>query len=115
MAATTLTPIAAPGLFSQTGTAITMTAADVSNGNDFVASGTQLIIAQNTDGASARTVTITSVADPVTGRTGNVAAQSLAVSEIRIFMVQPRGWADSNGKINLSASNAAIKFGIINL
>lgn len=114
MAATTLTITNAPGLFSQTGVAITMAAADVSNGNDFVANGTQAIVAHNS-GASTYTVTITSVADPVTGRTGNVAAQNVAAGEIRLFLVQPRGWADGNGKINLSASNVAVKFGVINL
>ena len=112
MAATTLTKTVAPGKWSLTGQAVTMEAADTANDNDFAQDRDVLIVAHNT-GGSAYTVTITSVADPKYGRTGDVNAQSLAAGEIRIFRLTGLGWADSNGKINLSASNVAVKFGVI--
>ncbi len=112
MAATTLTKTVAPGQWSLTGTALTMEVADVANGNDFAQDRDVLVIAHNT-GGSAYTVTITSTADPKYGRTGDVNAQSLAAGEIRIFRLTGSGWADSNGKINLGASNAAVKFGVV--
>lgn len=112
MAATTLTKTVSPGKYSQTGTAVTMAGADVGNGNDFAQDRDVLVIAQNT-GGSPYTVTITSQADPQYGRTGDVNAQSLAAGEIRIFRLTGPGWADSNGKINISATNAAVQFGVV--
>lgn len=112
MAATTLTKTVAPGLWSQVGIALTMEVADTVNDNDFAQDRDILLVAHNT-GGSAYTVTITSAADPRFGRTGDVSAQSLAAGEIRIFRLTGSGWADANGKINLSASNAAVKFGVV--
>lgn len=114
MATTNLTKTTSPGFWSQTGTALTMAAADTSNNNHIVAAGDCILVAHNT-GGQAYTVTITSVADPVTGRTGNVSAQSLAAGEIRIFRLTNNGWANSSGQIVVSANNAAIKFGVIQL
>lgn len=112
--ATALTLTTAPGFYSTTGVAMTMTAADTGSGNEFPASGKMLILAHNT-GGSAYTVTITSSADAATGRTGSVSAQSLAAGEIRAFIIKPNGWKDANGKIQLSASNTAVKFGVMYL
>lgn len=109
---TTLTKTVAPGKWSTTGTAVTMAAADVGGGNDFPQDRDVLVIAWNS-GASPYTVSITSQADPDYGRTGDVNAQSLAADEIRIFRLTGPGWADSNGNINLSASNAAVYFGVV--
>lgn len=114
MATTNLTKTTSPGFWSQTGTALTMATADTSNNNHIVAAGDCILVAHNT-GGQAYTVTITSVADPVTGRTGNVNAQSLAAGEIRIFRLTNNGWANSSGQIVVSANNAAVKFGVIQL
>ena len=105
------------GGYSTTGAAVTMTAADVANGNHFVAAGTTLVIAQNTNTTTPYTVTIVSEPDATTGRSGDVSAQSLAASEIRHFNISIPGWADTadSNKVLISASNAAIKFGLIKI
>lgn len=114
MARATLTTSTAPGSNNYTGAAVTMTAADASNLNEFVASGKDLVVAHNT-GGSAYTVTITSVADPY-GRTGDVAAVSIAAGAYMVFgPLENTGWLQTNGKVYLQASNAAVKFGIVRL
>ena len=114
MARTTLTKTAAPGGYSSTGAVVAMTAADITNKNQFVATGGDLVIAQNS-GASPYTVTITSVADPY-GRTKDVTAFSLNAGEIAVFGPFPAlGWQQTDGKIYLEANNAAVKFGVVAL
>ncbi len=94
---------------------VVMTAADVSNGNQFVLDGPVILIAQNTDGASARTITLTSIADQQ-NRTGDVTNYSIGIGEVEAFKIdQNAGWKQTDGMFYLSASNAAVKFGIIRL
>lgn len=111
MPRTALTTTAAPSKWSTTGVALTQAAADVGNGNQFTSSGNDLLIVQNT-GGSPYTVTISSVPDAL-GRTGDVTTQSLAAGEIRVFWLPALGWQQADGKIYVSASNAAVKFGIV--
>lgn len=117
MAETAVTPVSAPGKWSQTGTALTMTAVDNTNGNKFVAGADQLLIVQNTSGG-ALTYQMTSQAITGSigaGRTGNV-SQSLAAAEIRVFRLTTNGWADSNGNVLIPTGlNAALKIAIVNL
>lgn len=114
MARATLTTSTAPGSNNYTGVTLTMTAADASNFNEFVASGKDLVVAHNT-GGSPYTVTITSVADPF-GRMGDVSAVSIAAGAYMVFgPLESTGWLQTNGKIYLQASNAAVKFGIVRL
>lgn len=115
MPATTLTKTTAPSVWSTTGQAVTMAAADVANGNDFVAAGEMVLIAYNSDASNPYTVTVTSQPDAEAGRSGDVAAVSLAANEIRVFLLTADGWADANGKINIQGENAAIKFGVVQL
>lgn len=113
MARTTITKTTAPGYWSTTGAAVTMTAADVTNGNQVEAAGEVLLIVRNS-GGSAYTVSINSAPDPITGRTGHVSAQSLAAGEIRIFRLIPTGWSIS-GWYEINASNAAVLIGAVQL
>lgn len=117
MAPTTLTKTTPRGSYGSYGADLadlTMAAADVANGNQFVASGKDLVIAHNT-GGSAYTVTVTSVADPY-GRTGNISAYSIGAGEYAIFgPFELAGWQQTDGKILISASNAAVKFGVVPL
>ncbi len=114
MARTALVKTPAPGYWSTTGSALTKAAGDVANGNYFEISGECLLIAWN-NSATPYTITITSVADPTFGRTGNVQAQSLAADEIRVFRLVPMGWAQSNGQVYVDVSNAAITLGVVQL
>lgn len=95
--------------------AAVMTAADVGNGNQFTLDGPVLIICQNTDGASARTVTFTSLADDKQ-RSGDITAYSIPIGEVHVFKIdQMTGWRQTDGMFYLSASNVAVKFGIVRL
>ncbi len=114
MAETPLTVTQAPGAYASALTVLTMGAADVGNVNSFVATNNDLIIAWN-DGATPRTVTVTSQTSDK-GRLGTITAQAIAADAIIIFgPMKAFGWADSGGLINVSANNAEVKFGIINL
>lgn len=110
---TTLTKTTAPGAYAAAGVAVTMTAADVGNGNRFVASGKDLIIARNS-GAVARHVTITSQYDEM-NRLGTIANEEIAAGAIRIYGPLPTdGWA-TGGYILCSADHAEVLFGVITL
>lgn len=120
MPRTTLTKTTALGAYSASyATAnaadLTMTAADVSNKNQFVCSSSDLVVAHN-GGGSAYTVTITSVADPHYARTGDIATYSIGAGEYAVFgPFQRPGWVQTDGYIYLEASNAAVLFGVVAL
>lgn len=114
MARTALTKTAAPGSTNYSGAALTMTAADVSNKNEFVASGRDLVVAHNA-GATSRTVTITSAADPY-GRTRDIAAVAIAAGVYMVFgPLELTGWQQPDGRVYLEANHAEVKFGVLSL
>jgi len=113
LARTTLTKTNAPGHYATTGQALTFTAADVTNGNQFKATGKELLIARNTNGATAYYVTISSVPDPY-GRTGDISQYSIPADETHIFGPFPiTGWQQSDGYIYVNAENAAIELAVV--
>lgn len=114
MPATALTKSLAAGGYASAGVTLTMTAADVGNGNKFTASGNDLIVVHNTD-AGAQTFTITSVADAF-GRTGHITAEAISAGAYKIVGPLPlAGWNQTDGTILCSGSHAGVKFGIISL
>jgi len=93
---------------------LTMTAADVGNKQLATASGKDLIFVENT-GGSPSTVTFTSVADGL-GRTGDITTYSLAAGTVAVFgPFGNEGWTQPDGKLYFEASNAAVKFAVIQL
>lgn len=114
MARTTLTKSAALGSYNHAGVVLTMTAADVANMNQFVASGNDLLVIHNTAGSD-YTFTVTSSADAY-GRTKDITTETIAAGAYKIVgPLQITGWIQSDGKIYLAASNAGVKFGIVAL
>lgn len=109
------TALGAYGNYSVANTAdLAMAAADASSLNQFVASGNDLVFAHNT-GGSDYTVTFTSVADPF-GRTGDITTYSIGAGEYAVFgPFKLPGWMQTDGKVYLQASNAAVKFGVVAL
>lgn len=94
---------------------LTQLAADVTNKEQFVPSGDDLLIVHNS-GASPYTITITSAVDPTTKRTGDITAYSLGAGELAIFRFKGNaGWAQSDGRIYIEASNAAVKWSVLQL
>lgn len=112
---TTLTVQQSPSVYSTIaadGADVTMTAGDASNGNDFVSSGDEIVIVQNTHATLAYTVTFTSVADSL-NRTGDITAYSLAAGDIAVFGPFPaHGWRYTGNKIRVTVSNASVKIGL---
>lgn len=92
--------------------AVTMAAADATNGNSFPLTGAEILLIQNTD-SSAHTVTISSVA--VNGRTGDITTYSVAANSIACFSFRGSmaGWQQTNGNVNMSVSSALIYFGVL--
>jgi hypothetical protein len=108
----TLTKTNAPGAYAGTSTAVTLTAADTTNKEQFSLTGRELLLIHNT-GGSAYTWTATSVDDRL-GRSENVAAESIAAGAIRVFgPIALEGWQQTDGNIYIEASNAAVQFGVI--
>ena len=110
----TLTKSNSPGPNPTAGVAVTMTAADTSNLEQFTLTGREVLIVHNT-GASSRTYTITSTPDPY-GRTGDITTQTIAAGAIHT--VGPfglAGWQQTTGHLFLQASHAEVKFGVIAL
>jgi len=114
MARQTLTKSNSPGPYPTAGVAVTMTAADTSNKEQFALTGREVVIVHNT-GATGRTYTITSTADKA-GRTGDITTQAIAAGAIHtIGPFALEGWQQSGGWLYLEASNAEVKFGVIQL
>jgi hypothetical protein len=117
MAQTPLTPIVPKGPYGTISAGqldLVWTAADVSNGNSFPLTGREILLVQNS-GASAYTFTITSAPD-AEGRSGDVTTYSVAAGVVSCYSfrgAQSGGWQQSDGTVHLAASNAAIKFAVL--
>jgi hypothetical protein len=109
------TPVTAtPSGYPSAGVIVTPVAADVSSKQKVVSSGKDLILAFNSD-VSPHTVTINSVADDK-GRTGDITAESIAAGVYKIFGPFSKSyWAQSDGNIYFEASDATVKFAVIQL
>lgn len=120
MPRTTLTALTALGPYNPDAYAVanaadlTMTAADVANSNEVVATDRQAVFAHNT-GAGAATVSVTSTNDPY-GRRSHIVTYSIGAGEYAIFgPFRLLGWQQTDGKLYFAASSADIKLGVINL
>jgi len=113
MPPTTITAQAVPNAFSATGLTITESNADAANGNDVVAEDNLILLVRNA-GADPRTFVITSVADAVTGRTGDISV-TIAAGQFRSFRLQKFGWMNSGGKIVFTGAHADLKLAVLRL
>lgn len=90
----------------------TFTAGDAVDFNQCDFTGREQIVARNV-GATARTLTIVSVPDPLLQRTGDIATYSIgAGKQITVDFLPLAGFRQSNGKLYLNPSNAEIEFSI---
>lgn len=92
---------------------LTETAADTTNKEQFVPSGDDLVIAHNS-GASAYTITFTSVADDLK-RTGDISTYSVAAGAIAAFRFKKPGWMQTDGKVYIEANDVAVKWAVLQL
>ena len=103
---------AAPGPKSA-GQVLTWVAGDTVNHHSFVWTGKELLLAKNTHATTEYNVVIASVADGQ-GRQG-IINTPIPAGETAVFgpFVDPRGWVQDNGRINLQAGNAAVQLAIV--
>jgi hypothetical protein len=93
--------------------ALSYTACDNVNGNSFVATGQEILLVQNADGAASHTFTVTSVADQLGRTDSSLTGYSLAQSTFAVVqMRQVTGWAVGN-IVSLACNSAQIKFAVI--
>lgn len=90
-------------------------AADVANGNEFRATGRELVLVRNTD-SSTHNVTVTSQPVSRTGRTGDITDTVIPISpSMEAFQIFPRDGWETAGVIFISADNAFIEIAVLRL
>jgi hypothetical protein len=116
MPRTTITPHTVPtGKDAYTAGTVTETAADTANLNQTPLTGKEMLVVRNSAGVSG-TVTITSVADPTHGRTGDVAAVSVPAGAVRRFGPFPlEGWRQTDNMLYFQGSAATMLFTVYKL
>lgn len=108
------TAVTLPSGYAIDGVNVPMTAADASNFEEVVHTGRQVLIYRNS-GATGRLVTVSSVADPVTGRTGDF-TDTVPAGEMHVSPMFPvDGWRQTNGKLYFQAAHAEVLFSVITI
>ena len=115
MARVTLTPVAVGGKWPTAPTALAMTAADAPNKEQVAITGREIIIARNT-GVGARTITVTSVANPADNRTQHITAYSIGAGlQVMFGPLAPEGWRQTDGKLYIEAEHAEVLWSVIQI
>lgn len=116
MARAAITKSTAPGNYPTAGVEVTWTAANVSDKNDFVFTGAELLLVHNTHATLAKTWTLSSIAN-AKGRTKDITAESLTAGLMKVVgpFRQKEGWQQSGGKIHVEGESTDIKFAVITL
>lgn len=116
--ATELTVVTAPSAYERdilnTPVAPGFEAADIASGNEFRATGRELVLVRNVDVAP-HNVTVTSQPASRTGRLGDITATVIAASGFMAFQIFPRDGWETGGVILISGDNVNIEFAIIRL
>lgn len=118
MARTSLTPDEITGPYQQSGTDLTWTAGDATEGNSVTLTGREIILARNVDGAATHSVTIKAVADPYNRSVD--ATETLATSgsagDYTAFGPLPRiGWQQSDGALYIDVANTSVELCVLRL
>ena len=99
------------------GASLTWTADNTaaSGGNSTTSTGKELLLARNTSGSTAYTVTITSVADSL-GRTRDMTLEIAASAYAMFGPFRQTGWMQTaDSKLYFASTNAAIEFAVLKL
>lgn len=113
-----VTVTTAPGLYPTDGTAVTRLAADTSNLNkvQIDGAGKVLIMAEYVNALPGTTanVSIVSVADPITGRSGTIVADSISPWAKHVYgPFAIEGWRQTDGFIYCEADSTSVSFSAI--
>lgn len=113
MVRTLLTPVTLPTAYSLTPATVTWDAGDVANGNAFVMTGREILLARNVN-AGAQTITITSVA--INGRLGHISAYSIGAGLTKVFQQFPfAGWRQSDSRLWIDVGHADVLLAVLKL
>lgn len=116
MARQTITPQNVSSKWPTALSALTFAVADASNGDQVLLTGREIIIAYNSHASTTYTLAVTSVADPETGRTGDISATNIAAGAFKMIgPLASEGWRQTDGYLYLNANNASIQFAVIRL
>ena len=119
MARTALPIVTPPGSYpalplAALAAALTFTAADATNFNNFPSTGREALVIQNT-GAGAGTITVHSVSDSLK-RTGDITAYSVPAAGFAILgPFSQAGWLQSDGTIWVDASATTMLLAVVRL
>lgn len=117
MARVTITPVAVVGPHTTLqpaalALAFSLVPADATNKEQFAITGREILIAYNS-GASARTITLTSVADDK-NRTGDVTAYGIPAGGFCAYKFSSiEGWRQTDGYMYIEASHAEVKWAVL--
>ena len=108
-------PYPAGGVVSALGLDIAWTAADVSNHNEFLFSGKEILLVKNTDSAS-HNLTLTSAPDEH-GRSADITTYAVGAGLTSAFSFRggSAGWLESDGHVYLQGDNAMLFFAILSV
>ena len=113
MARTALTPVLLPEAFAKVPATLPFVAGDPVNFNNVPATGREIVICQNTDGANPHTFTVKSVT--LNNRTGDLTV-SVPASGFVVTQVFPtEGWAQTDGKLNIDVDDAQLELAVVKL
>jgi hypothetical protein len=95
--------------------ALPFTAADTVNLNQFAATGTEVLLVNNTDVGS-QTITLTSRPDAF-GRSADITTYSMPTGTFAWFNFRNanNGWIQADGNIYFQASSANVKFAVLRI
>ena len=112
-AQTPLGPFPAGGAVGAGALKINWAAADVSNHNEFILSGKEVLLVWNTD-TGAHNLTLTSAPDQ-RGRSADVSGYSIPAGEIHAFSFRQGadGWQQTDGHVFFQADDATVKFAVL--
>ena len=95
----------------------TFAAGTATDGDTFVCTGRELLLAWNSSAATPRTITIVSVNDE-TNRTEDITTYSMAAADFAVFgqgLTNSKGWKADAGTIRITVSHAEMKVAVLRL
>ena len=95
----------------------TFAAGTITDGDTFVCTGRELLLAYNSSVATPRTITITSVEDE-TNRAEDITTYSMAAGDYAVFgvgLTNSKGWMSTAKTIRITVSNAEMKVAVLRL
>jgi hypothetical protein len=111
MARTALTPIALNNPYGAA-VAVTYTAGDAVNGNQYVCTGRERLLVKNGDGAAPHTFTLKRTTDPF----GTAADQVITVplsAEVATPTIPQVGFIQADGNVYIDVSSAQLSFAVL--